>query len=267
MRIGTLVVLVVCVSSLAMAKPKAVELKEKPERKVTKEMVAAWQALPDAKKEVIAQSTNEAVSMFCAEQYADFAVLARTNQLRKFHTQGNLVRNRSLAVITDIYGSDFIDEFMARNAKGMNRALQLEIKSKQGKATLADFIEKLQIEAKDGYPGLFRFTRAKMNSTVLMDHCIKWARANNVKSVGTAIPQYLAIIEAQNTGVGMKAALEAVGVTCPADWETNIAAAKEIVRKVLAGEQAVPSKQELGFIELYLGVDGVKDFVAKYNAL
>jgi hypothetical protein len=112
-----------------------------------------------------------------------------------------------------------------------------------------------------------RGVRNDMNANALLSYCTRWARKNGVKTVGVTIPQYQSIIDAQNTGVGLKAALEAVGLVYPAYWDAGIADAKARIAKILSGEQLAATVQDLARIEMFLGVEGLKKFVADYNNL
>jgi hypothetical protein len=118
-----------------------------------------------------------------------------------------------------------------------------------------------------GTADTLRKLRNKMNAGPLMQVCTQWARNNNVKTVGVTIPQYKAIIDAENNGVGLKAALEAVGLVYPEYWDAGMAKARKIIADVKDGTIVTPTPADLVTIEMFLGAETLKTFVAEYNNL
>ena len=112
-----------------------------------------------------------------------------------------------------------------------------------------------------------RRLRSSMNSTALLKYVTLRARAAGRPTVGVTLPEYQAIIDAQNTGIGMKAALEAVELVYPEYWDAGIADAKARVAKIMSGEQLVATTKDIAVIETFLGVDGLKKFTEAYNKL
>ena len=112
-----------------------------------------------------------------------------------------------------------------------------------------------------------RELRSSMNSTALLRYVIVRARAAGRPTVGVTLPEYQAIIDAQNTGVGMKAALEAVELVYPEYWDAGIADAKARIAKIKSGDQLTVTSKDIAVIEMFLGVDGLKKFTEDYNKL
>lgn len=124
----------------------------------------------------------------------------------------------------------------------------------------------LQLDTQHPVPKM-RSTRDFMNAGPLLKYVTEWARSNSIKTVGVIIPEYRAIIEAQNTGTNLQASLEAVGLVYPSEWNDGISNAMSITNKILKGLQLTPTEKDLAVIEMYLGVDGLKNFNTKYNSL
>ena len=80
----------------------------------------------------------------------------------------------------------------------------------------------------------------------------------------SALARTIALITAENTGVGFSEALTALGLAIPSDWGTKTAAVLAEKKMVLDG-MVEPTTDFLNRVVRYLGVDGMKEFVKAYN--
>jgi hypothetical protein len=111
-----------------------------------------------------------------------------------------------------------------------------------------------------------RSLRATFNDCLLSDLVAK-NRKEGKKTVGVVIPEYKAVIDAQNSGSNLVASLQAVGLVVPVPWDAGIADANARIAKIMSGEQMQPTDKDTAMIEMYLGVEGLRKFVEAYNKL
>ena len=95
----------------------------------------------------------------------------------------------------------------------------------------------------------------------------KMENAKNGKSISDAsqFTKVNALIVAENTGVGFKAVVESLGLTLPANYDTELTRTIKERDDFLAGMGDVPTPEFLGRLEFYLGVDQTRAFGVAYN--
>jgi hypothetical protein len=209
------------------------------------EAAADWRAAADGYATAAASATNGVVK--------SWSLMNRSRALRALGDQPNAAAAED-AILEIPEAGNLVATCAIRKSQRMVAAGQV-----QEAAQL--LVDKL---AQATSPATLRSARSELNTIATRLNKMLLAKRGESFVGAGKLAAAQALVDAENSGAGMDAALTGLGLKAPADWEKarrEVAAQRDAV---LEGKLDLPAGLPVR-IECFFGVAGAKEFEAKYN--